>query len=224
LNESPSERGFLPDPQGEQNAEKPGHWSGFFSSILSVWSFDAGPVDIMPKSALLCLVAIATAITSAFADGGGRKPVRSLLEIREDRVIVQKWETSCAAAALATVLTFSHNDVVSEKTVTMGMLRTTDPIKVKVRGGFSMLDMKHFVETRGLKGIGYKNLSFDDLLALEAPIVPIDFQGNPHFVVVRGLNGDGEVHLADPAFGNHAIAAEKFKSVWKDGMAFVVTE
>jgi hypothetical protein len=106
----------------------------------------------------------------------------------------------------------------------MGMLQTTDPIKVKVRGGFSMLDMKHFVETRGLNSIGYKGLSFEDLLALDAPIVPIDFQGNPHFVVVRGLNGDGEVHLADPAFGNHAISAEKFKSVWKNGIAFVVTE
>jgi hypothetical protein len=40
------------------------------------------------------------------------------------------------------------------QTVTMGMMRTTDPIKVKVRGGFSMLDMKHFVETQGFKGIG----------------------------------------------------------------------
>jgi uncharacterized protein len=171
-----------------------------------------------PKLALLFLVAIAIAVPSAFASEQERKPVRSLLEIREDRVIVQKWETSCAAAALATVLTFSHNDPVTEKAVTMGMLRTTDPIKVKVRGGFSMLDMKHFVETRGLNGIGYKGLSFEDLLALDAPIVPIDFQGNPHFVVVRSLNGDGEVHLADPAFGNHAITAEKFKSVWKDGI------
>jgi uncharacterized protein len=170
------------------------------------------------------VVALATANLSAVAAEAVRKPVRSLLEIRQEGVVVQKWETSCAAAALATVLTFSHYDPVSEKTVTMGMLRTTDPIKVKVRGGFSMLDMKHFVETRGFKGTGYKDLIFEDLLTLDAPIVPIDFQGNPHFVVVRGLNGDGEVHLADPAFGNHAISAEKFKSMWKDGIAFVVTE
>src|SRR6516165_1757807 len=178
---------------------------------------------VRPIALTLLALGFALNNSSAFA-GESRVPVRSLLEIREDRVIVQKWETSCAAAALATVLTFSHSDPVTEKTVTMGMLRTTDPIKVKVRGGFSMLDMKHFVETRGFNGIGYKHLSFEDLLALDAPIVPIDFQGNPHFVVVRGLNGDGEVHLADPAFGNHAISAEKFKSVWKDGIAFVVTE
>jgi uncharacterized protein len=169
-------------------------------------------------------IALAISLSSATAAEPLRKPVRSLLEIREEGVIVQKWETSCAAAALATVLTFSKNDPVTEKFVAERMLRTTDPIKVKIRGGFSMLDMKRFVETRGLNGIGYKHLSFDDLLALDAPIVPIDFQGNPHFVVVRGLNGDGDVHLADPAFGNHAISAEKFKSVWRDGMAFVVTE
>jgi hypothetical protein len=41
----------------------------------------------------------------------------------------QKWETSCAAAALATVLTYSQNDPVSEKLVAQGMLRSTDPIK-----------------------------------------------------------------------------------------------
>jgi uncharacterized protein len=173
---------------------------------------------------ILSCIAVSINLSSTVAAEPTRTPVRSLLEIRQEGVIVQKWETSCAAAALATVLTFSHNDAVSEKAVTMGMLRTTDPIKVKVRGGFSMLDMKHFVETRGLNGIGYKNLSFEDLLTLDAPIVPIDFQGNPHFVVVRGLNGDGEVHLADPAFGNHAISTAKFKSVWKDGIAFVVTE
>src|SRR5207247_8495156 len=80
-------------------------------------------------------------VPSAFAADPIGKPVRSLLEIRQDGVIVQKWETSCAAAALATVLTFSQNDPVSEKVVAQGMLRSTDPIKVKVRGGFSLLDM-----------------------------------------------------------------------------------
>jgi predicted double-glycine peptidase len=152
-----------------------------------------------------------------------RKAVRSLLEIRQEGVIVQKWETSCAAAALATVLTFSHNDRVS-KQVAQGMLRSTDPIKVKVRGGFSLLDMKRFVETRGFKGIAYKDLSFEDLLQLQSPITPIYFQGNPHFVVVRGLTPSGEVHLADPAFGNHTVSVEAFKASWTNGIGFVVVQ
>jgi len=163
-------------------------------------------------------------IPSAFAADPIRKPVRSLLEIRQEGVIVQKWETSCAAAALATVLTYSHNDPVSEKVVAQGMLRSTDPIKVKVRGGFSLLDMKRFVEIRGFKGAAYRGLSMEDLLTLQSPIVPIDFHGNPHFVVVRGLNSAGDVHLADPAFGNHAMSKEAFQAIWKEGIGFVVTQ
>jgi uncharacterized protein len=173
---------------------------------------------------LLLLGTLAISNPSAFAAEGERRPVRSLLEIRQAGVIVQKWETSCAAAALATVLTFSQNDPVSEKVVAQGMLRSTDPIKVKVRGGFSLLDMKRFVETRGFKGAAYKGLTMEDLLTLQSPIVPIDFHGNPHFVVVRGLNAASEVHLADPAFGNHAMSVKTFQAVWKDGIGFVVTQ
>jgi predicted double-glycine peptidase len=67
-----------------------------------------------------------------------------------------------------------------------------------------------------------KDLSFEELLALESPIAPINFHGNPHFVVVRGLNAEGEVHLADPAFGNHAVSVEAFKASWTNGIGFVV--
>src|SRR5437879_5753024 len=105
-----------------------------------------GSLSRLNRFSVVRLVALGICLSSTVAAESNRKPVRSLLEIRQEGVIVQKWETSCAAAALATVLTFSHSDPVTEKAVTMGMLRTTDPIRVKVRGGFSMLDMKHFIE------------------------------------------------------------------------------
>jgi predicted double-glycine peptidase len=59
-------------------------------------------------------------------------------------------------------------------------------------------------------------------LNLPSPIVPIDFYGNPHFVVVRGLDSAGRMDLADPAFGNSSMSVEDFKSVWKDGLGFAV--
>ena len=172
---------------------------------------------------ILHWAAFSIGLSNAVAAEPVRRPVRSLLEIRQEGVIVQKWETSCAAAALATVLTFSQNDPVTEKFVAQRMLRATDPLKVKVRGGFSLLDMKQFVETRGFKGTGYKGLSFEELLALPSPIVPIDFYGNAHFVVVRGLDPAGRVDLADPGFGNTSLSTEDFQSVWKSGMGFVVS-
>jgi len=156
----------------------------------------------------------------AFAQQG---PVRSLQEIRHEGVVIQQWDTSCGAAALATVLTYSLHDPVSERQVAGGMLRTTEPLKVKVRGGFSLLDMKHFVETRGLRGTGFRGMSTKQLLALQSPIVPIVQYGNPHFIVVRGLDGDGRLNIADPGFGNRTMSVEDFESVWKDGIGFVVT-
>src|SRR5207247_6181933 len=126
--------------------------------------------------ALVCWAILGT--PTAFTADQIRRPVRSLLEIRQEGVIVQKWETSCAAAALATVLTFSQNDPVSEKVVAQGMLRSTDPIKVKVRGGFSLLDMKRFVETRGFKGAAYEGLRMEALRTVKIRLVAIAYHSH----------------------------------------------
>jgi hypothetical protein len=79
--------------------------------------------------------------------GFAQAPVRSLREIRQEGVIIQQWDTSCGAAALATVLTYSLHDPVSEREVASGMLRMTEPLKVKHKGGFSLIcDGKLLVE------------------------------------------------------------------------------
>jgi uncharacterized protein len=151
------------------------------------------------------------------------QPVRSLLEIRHEGVVIQQWDSSCGAAALATVLTYALQDPVSERTVAEGMLRRTDPLRVRVRGGFSLLDMKRFAENRGYSAAGFRDLSLEELLRMHSPIVPIVEHGNPHFVVVRGLKEDGALDIADPAFGNRWISIERFATIWQNGIGFVVT-
>jgi predicted double-glycine peptidase len=47
--------------------------------------------------------------------------------------------------------------------------------------------------------------------------------GNPHFVVVRGLDRDGRVNIADPGFGNRTMSVDRFETVWQNGIGFVVT-
>lgn len=148
--------------------------------------------------------------------------MRSLLELRREGVVIQQWDTSCGAAALATVLTYTVGDPVSEKSVARGMLQRTDPLRVKVRGGFSLLDMKRYAESRGHAAAGYRNLSLEELAAMRSPIVVIAEYGDPHFVVVRRV-ADGRVHLADPAFGNRSMPLERFRQAWKEGIGFVVT-
>jgi uncharacterized protein len=169
--------------------------------------------------AAICLLSILTLLLRPGLALGG--PVRSLQEIRQEGMIIQKWDTSCGAAALATVLTYSLHDPVSEREVASGMLRMTEPLKVKHRGGFSLLDMKHFVELRGFKGTGYRGMTLDQLLVLQSPIVPIVQYGNPHFVVVRGME-NGRVSIADPGFGNRTMSVSDFSAAWKDGIGFVV--
>jgi uncharacterized protein len=171
--------------------------------------------------AVICLLFFLTLLFGPGLSFAG--PVRSLQEIRQEGVVIQKWDTSCGAAALATVLTYSLQDPVSEREVASGMLRMTEPIKVKHRGGFSLLDMKHFVETRRLKGTGYRGMNFEQLLAFQSPIVPVLQYGNPHFIVVRGLNSAGRVDIADPGFGNRTMSVKNFQAIWQDGIGFVVT-
>jgi predicted double-glycine peptidase len=148
-------------------------------------------------------------------------PVRSLLEMRHEGVVIQRWDVSCGAAALATVLTYTLADPVSEREVAQSMLRLTEPLRVKARGGFSLLDLKRYAEGRGYHAAGFRQLDLDGLAELRSPIVPINVRGDPHFVVVRGLNADG-VRLADPAFGNWVMSVERFKAAWQDGIGFVV--
>ena len=154
------------------------------------------------------------------ASADARGPVRSLLEIRQENVVVQQWDISCGAAALATLLAYHHGEPVSEKAVAQAMLGKTDPLRVKVRGGFSLLDMKRYASARGFQADGYSDMTLADLAKLGPAIVPVVLDRYPHFVVFRALSGD-RVLIADPAYGNRSVEVEVFEKAWQK-IAFVV--
>ena len=159
-------------------------------------------------------------VAAGAATAQGRGPVRSLLEIRQESVIVQQWDVSCGAAALATLLTYHHGAPVSEKAVAQAMLGKTDPLRVKVRGGFSLLDLKRYASARGFQADGYTGVTLADLEKMGPAIVPVVLERYPHFVVFRGRSGD-RVLLADPAYGNRSVEVEVFEKAWQK-IAFVV--
>jgi uncharacterized protein len=168
--------------------------------------------------AIACYLALATTLPSPLmADGRG--PVKSLLEMRQDRVVVQQWDLSCGAAALATLLNYQHGDPVSEREIAKGLIQREEylaqPLLVRARHGFSLLDLKQYVEKRGYQGIGYGQLTLEDLIERAPVMVPVNFHGYNHFVVFRGALGN-RVLLADPAFGNRTMLAEKFEDGWLD--------
>jgi uncharacterized protein len=166
---------------------------------------------------------LALGLSLAASSAPRAQAVRSLLEFRQERVVVQQWDSSCGAAALATVLTYAFHDPVTEKAVAQAMLRRTDPLRVRVRGGFSLLDMKRYAESRGYAAEGYGKTSLEELAAMRSPIVPIVEYGSPHFVVVRGMR-DGQVDLADPGFGNRKLSLQRFSAAWQNGIAFVLSK
>lgn len=157
----------------------------------------------------------------AAPDDDYAKHVRSFLEIRQERVVLQEWDLSCGAASLATILAFQHGDPVPERDIAMAMLRATDTELVKQRLGFSLLDLKRFLESRGYAGDGYGDVGLADLVDLAPAIVPIRIQAYDHFVVFRGLAA-GRAVLADSAYGNRTMFVPHFLDVWRGKIAFVV--
>ena len=152
----------------------------------------------------------------------GSKNIRSLKEIRGEGVVRQKWDMSCGAAALSTVLTYDFKDPTPETAIVVWILHRVDAGRVRSRGGFSLLDLKHFAEARGYHAEGFSGMTIEDLaLEKSSVITPIRSKGMDHFVVVKGFVA-GHVILADPAFGNMTMRVDQFQHLWKNGIAFVI--
>jgi predicted double-glycine peptidase len=170
----------------------------------------------MMRTLLTSALALALAGLGS-APAAARERVRSLLEMRQDRVVVQKWDLSCGAAALATLLTYAHHDPASEREVALGLIGRPEylanPELVRTSQGFSLLDLKRVAQGRGYRGLGYGQLALADLLELAPAIVPLQLAGYDHFVIFRGLRGD-RVLLADPAWGNRTMPLERFEAAW----------
>jgi predicted double-glycine peptidase len=137
--------------------------------------------------------------------------------MRQDRVVVQKWDLSCGAAALATILNYQHGDRVAERESARALMQRQEylaqPSRVRVQQGFSLLDLKRYVDRRGYEGIGYGRLTLRDLVEQAPILVPLSLHGYNHFVVFRGTHA-GRVLLADPAWGNRTMPVEKFEKAW----------
>ncbi|MGZ5477747.1 MAG: C39 family peptidase [Thermoanaerobaculia bacterium] len=150
---------------------------------------------------------------------GERPPVRSLLEMRRDNVVIQEWDLSCGAAALTTLLNQQFADPASEKEIAKALVNRKEyldnPQLVQIRQGFSLLDLKRVAESRGYVGTGYGKMNLDDLVERVPVLVPIMANGYNHFVIFRGRMGN-RVLVADPAFGNYTMRVDRFEDAWID--------
>jgi predicted double-glycine peptidase len=161
-------------------------------------------------------------VTLPFQIGGDYAvPVTSLKEARYMAMVRQQYDFSCGSAALSTLLTYHYGVPVSEQLVFEAMFALGDQEKIR-QEGFSLLDMKRYLEGRGFAADGYE-ASVDKLSAAGIPaIVLINDQGYNHFVVVKGLR-EGRVLLGDPAGGTRVVSRQAFESMWVNGILFVIS-
>ena len=147
-------------------------------------------------------------------------PVTSLREARFRTTIRQQYDFSCGSAAVATLLTFQYGFPVNEETVIANMYVNGDQAKIRSEG-FSLLDMKRFLESRGFLADGYE-LPLSKLEEAQIPaIVLIVENGYHHFVVIKGIKGD-RVLVGDPARGTRSIERDHFEKIWDSQLLFVI--
>ncbi|MFA9218834.1 MAG: C39 family peptidase [Sphingomonadaceae bacterium] len=143
-------------------------------------------------------------------------------ELKYRHIVRQAFDYSCGSAALVTILNYHLGVMVNEQLAMEGMLDKGEKEKIIERRGFSLLDMKRYVASLGLAGAGFR-AEIKDLMTLTEPaIVPIEYGGSKHFVVLRGIR-DGVVYIADPSAGNIVFSVEEFARWWDKNTLFIIS-
>lgn len=171
----------------------------------------------------LCVVQTAQADNILLGMSGGTyelKPGKTFLDQRYRHVVRQQRDFSCGSAALATMLRYHYERDITETEVLQTMFEHGDQQQI-LKQGFSMLDMKTYLSTLGLKADGFK-APLEKLIKVGIPaIVLLNLNGYLHFVVVRGVS-DTHILVADPAYGNRKMKRDDFMKAWNN-IVFVIT-
>jgi predicted double-glycine peptidase len=184
-----------------------------------------GPAGSFLTAMVLTLASSpATAGSVSVLDGVGNSysvPVTSLKEAKFRTTLKQQYDFSCGSAALAALLKFHYKYPVTEQQVFQNMYDHGDQDKIH-RVGFSLLDMKRYLETIGYQADGIRG-ALDTLVEWRVPaIVLINDRGYRHFVIVKGVQQD-RVLIGDPSSGMRTVSRTDFESMW-NGILFVIRD
>jgi predicted double-glycine peptidase len=181
---------------------------GFCLALVAVASMLAGASQAMAGDTRVTL-----------ASGAFTVPIESMREARFSGVVLQRYDFSCGSAATATLLTYHYDRPISEKEVFVAMWNAGDQGEIRKKG-FSLLDIKKFLASRGLPSDGFR-VGLDKLAEVGVPVIAlISLNGYRHFVVVKGIRGDS-VLVGDPAIGLKVWSREQFEAMW-NGIAFAI--
>jgi predicted double-glycine peptidase len=180
---------------------------------VSIFTFNRFVTSGLLSFGLLWAGLTPAADVSVFGAGGRFSvPVKSVAEQRWKTVVRQQYDFSCGSAAIATLLTYHYDMPVPEDEVFRDMFTLGDREKIK-KDGFSLLDMKTYLDSRGLQADGFR-FQLDSFAKIQVPgITLINTKGYRHFVVVKGISAD-EILIGDPAAGTVILPREQFEKLW----------
>jgi predicted double-glycine peptidase len=154
------------------------------------------------------------------AGGAFSVPTESIKNRPFHTTLRQQYDFSCGSAAIATLLTYHYDFPVSEQDVFGEMFSHGNQAKIR-REGFSLLDMKNYLQAHGFEADGFQ-ADVEELQVSGLPaVVLIRDNGYNHFVVVKGFKG-GRVLVGDPASGTRALTYARFKELWVNHILFVI--
>ncbi|MEQ8355983.1 MAG: C39 family peptidase [Kiloniellaceae bacterium] len=146
--------------------------------------------------------------------------VKSFKERKWASVVRQERDFSCGSAAVATLLTYHYERPTTEAEVFDAMFAVGDREKIMAQG-FSLLDMKNFLDARGYTADGFR-VSLDKLVEVGVPaIVLLNIRGYKHFVVIKGVTSE-DVLVGDPSRGIQRYKRADFDKVLENDIIFVV--
>jgi predicted double-glycine peptidase len=172
---------------------------------------------------LLLAAPVATAMKAEVQTSPGTSYPMKLTSLKEARfrnTIRQKYDFSCGSAAVATLLTYQYGYPTDEQSAFDVMFTRGDRAKIG-REGFSLLDIKRFLASKGFEADGF-DVPLEKLDDEGIPaIVLINERGYHHFVVVKGYK-NGRVLVGDPARGTRSMSRRRFDAMWNNHIVFVI--
>lgn len=191
-------------------------------SVMKCRSFSLLILAILATAALLPGVSCAVELPVTLHGGGVFfKEVESWKARRMQKMIPQAYDFSCGAAAIATVLKYYFGNQVTEKDAILGMIKNGNIQELRQRG-FSLLDMKRYIESLHYEAGGFQIKNIEILKRLPMPLITlVKTQRYNHFVVIRHVD-DTYIYTADPSWGNRRIPLADFDQAWSPKVIFAI--
>lgn len=148
--------------------------------------------------------------------------VKSLQELRNQRVVRQTYEESCGASSIATLINLIDNQKLTE----LDLLKTMSE-KELYTDMVSFADLEEAVKKKGFQTNSFRidRQSLDKILNIPLFVKIEDDPRFPHFVVIINHKGSF-LQVFDPSYGKYISSKREFYSVWdknsKGGYALVV--